>query len=70
VKVSVPDVTGISQNEAVRRLQAAGFGVAVIEKACTLGSGCKTRPGVVWKQDPAAGTRLRQGSTVTIYANP
>ena len=70
-KVSVPDVTGLSQNAAVARLQTAGFGVAVIQKACTLGPGrCKGGRGAVWKQDPSAGTRLPQGSTVTIYASP
>jgi beta-lactam-binding protein with PASTA domain len=67
----VPDVTGLSQNAAVARLQTAGFGVAVIQKACTLGPGrCKGGRGAVWKQDPSAGTRLPQGSTVTIYASP
>jgi penicillin-binding protein 1A len=70
-KVSVPDVTGLSQGDAVGRLQNAGFGVAVIQRAqCTVGKKCHPSPGVVWKQDPVAGTRLRQGSTVTVYVNP
>jgi penicillin-binding protein 1A len=70
-KVSVPDVNGLSQGDAVSRLQTAGFGVAVIQKPCTGDSKqCHSDPGVVWKEDPAAGTRLRQGSTVTVFVNP
>ena len=68
--MSVPDVTGLAQGDAVSTLQNAGFGVAVIQHQCTGGSKkCHPGPGVVWKQDPAAGATLRQGSTVTVVVN-
>jgi len=69
--VTVPNVTGLLQDQAIKRLQQAGFGVAVRQRAeCTGGNGCHPRPGAVWKEDPRAGTSLAQGSTVTLWVNP
>ena len=66
----MPDVIGMSQGDAVRKLQKEGFAVAVIQHAQCNGAKCSPPPGVVWKQDPAADTKLKQGKTVTIWSNP
>jgi len=64
-------VNGLGQDEAIHRLQGAGFGVAVRERAeCSGGAGCHPRSGVVWKENPDAGTKMSEGSTVTIWVNP
>jgi penicillin-binding protein 1A len=68
--VTVPDVVGMAQRDAVDKLQAAGFGVAVIQKPQCTGDGCSPPHAVVWREDPAGGTKAEQGSTVTIWANP
>jgi membrane peptidoglycan carboxypeptidase len=69
-EVSVPDVTGVTQDSAIHKLQRAGFGVAVHQSPECTGKGCHPRPGIVWKEHPAAGTKLLEGSTVTIWVNP
>jgi membrane peptidoglycan carboxypeptidase len=70
-KVAVPDVRGLAQDEAIHRLQQAGFGVAVHQGAeCAGGKGCHPKPGIVWKESPAPDTKLAEGSTVTIWVNP
>ena len=64
-------MTGLRQGEAIRRLQNAGFGVAVRERVeCGGGTGCHPRSGIVWKETPQPGTQLAEGSTVTIWVNP
>ncbi len=61
-KVKVPDVTGMSRTDAKAALEAAGFVVEIVEKQVS-------DPGnvdVVLDQDPVAGTKALQGTTVTI----
>jgi hypothetical protein len=61
----------MSQGDAVATVQAAGFGVAVLQERCQRGtSGCRPGAGIVWKERPVPGTQLRLGSTVTLSANP
>jgi penicillin-binding protein 1A len=68
--IAVPDVVGMSQGDAVHKLQKAGFAVAVIQRPQCSGSKCSPPPGVVWKQDPAGDSKIKQGKTVTIWSNP
>lgn len=58
--VSVPDVSGMSQAEATAALQGAGLSVTV---SAVLGG----LFGTAHSTDPAAGTSVRKGSTVTLY---
>ena len=52
----IPDVSGMTQADATKALEELGFVVAVINPGS----------GMVVAQSPAAGTKARQGSTVTI----
>lgn len=65
--VEVPDVVGMTEQEAVSTLEAAGFEANVIEDQC---SDCEFEAGVVWRQAPEAGTKRPETSTITIKVNP
>jgi serine/threonine-protein kinase len=55
--VAVPDVVGMSLDEAVETLEAAGFSV-----------NAEGPPrGTVFESDPSAGARVKRGTEVTIY---
>ena len=58
--VRVPDVVGLTEDEATDELEAAGFDVAVDERPS------EKDEGEVIKQDPKAKERLEEGETVTI----
>jgi beta-lactam-binding protein with PASTA domain/predicted Ser/Thr protein kinase len=60
-RVDVPDVTGEKEEAARRELQDAGLKVEVNEKETE-----DREPGTVLDQDPAAGTEVEKGSTVTL----
>ncbi|MFI5054591.1 MAG: penicillin-binding transpeptidase domain-containing protein, partial [Acidimicrobiia bacterium] len=60
--VKVPDVVGLSQADASTALQAAGFVVVVVEQHVS----DPQSVGAVLTQDPAAGVKAKQGTTVTI----
>jgi eukaryotic-like serine/threonine-protein kinase len=60
-KVAVPNVVGRPRDEAERTLQDAGLQAAVRDEE----SG-DADPGTVLRQDPAAGTQLARGKTVTL----
>jgi membrane peptidoglycan carboxypeptidase len=68
----VPDVVGLSQGDAVGVLQAAGFGVAVVQesKCASASSTCHRAPGLVWKERPDPESEVQQGTAVTIYVEP
>ena len=55
-KVAVPDVEGKTRDEAERLLRAADLESAVTEREDE-----DAEPGTVLEQDPAAGTKDRQG---------
>jgi len=59
---TVPDVTSISQSDAVAQLKASGFKVSIVPQAVTDPS----QDGIVQTQDPAGGTKFPPGTTVTI----
>ena len=62
---TVPNVVGLSKPEAVERLRAAGFDVAVVRERC----GCGAEPNSVFDQSPPGGEEAEEGTTVTIYVN-
>jgi penicillin-binding protein 1A len=67
----VPDVTGLTEDQAIATLQAAGFEVAVVVDGCDLGTaGCHPKEGRVWRQDPFPGDETLEGVTVTVWVNP
>jgi serine/threonine-protein kinase len=59
--VTVPDVTGQSRDAATSTLQTAGFKVNAVEQESSA-----TSPGNVLSENPASGTSVGKGSTVTI----
>ncbi len=64
-KVSVPDVKGKSQAAATSQLQSAGFQVNV-----QTAQNSTAAPNTVVGQNPAPGTQVTKGSTVTIMVSP
>ena len=67
----VPNVTGLTRDDALARLQQAGFGAAaLISSQCKGSPHCTAPSGVVWKESPAAGTLVPPGATVTVWVNP
>jgi serine/threonine-protein kinase len=59
-KTTVPDVRGMTRDEAVAALTAANLDVSVAEVYS------EQEPGIVTAQSPGAGTRLVEGETVRI----
>jgi eukaryotic-like serine/threonine-protein kinase len=59
---TVPDVTSISQNDAVAQLRASGFRVHIVAQPVT----DPNQDGIVQTQDPTGGSMAPPGSTVTI----
>jgi eukaryotic-like serine/threonine-protein kinase len=59
-QVTVPDVTGLSRDSAESRLRDEGFGVSVSEQESD------EPEGDVISQNPAGGTEVSKGETVTI----
>jgi eukaryotic-like serine/threonine-protein kinase len=60
-KIAVPDVVGSSREDAERTLQDAGLQVSASEEESD-----DQEPGTVLRQDPAAGTQIAKGKTVSI----
>jgi serine/threonine-protein kinase len=60
-KVAVPNVVGSTQEDAERTLQDAGLQATAREEESE-----DEEPGTVLRQDPAAGTELAKGKTVTL----
>jgi eukaryotic-like serine/threonine-protein kinase len=59
---TVPDVTSLSQGDAVNQLKASGFQVRIVSQPVT-DSG---QDGIVQTQDPTGGSKAPPNSTVTI----
>jgi serine/threonine-protein kinase len=60
-QVEVPDVLGVSEDEARNRLEGAGLQVETEERETP-----DEEPGTVLEQNPAAGASVDAGSTVTL----
>jgi eukaryotic-like serine/threonine-protein kinase len=69
VGTAVADVTGDSASSATSVLEGQGFKVAEINQSDPDGQST-TPPGSVYRQDPAGGTLLARGQTITIYVQP
>ena len=69
-RATVPNVLGLTQDEAVRRLNQAGFEVSTIYEKESNKQQAKKRKGRVWKQSPSGGETQERGSKVTIWVNP
>jgi eukaryotic-like serine/threonine-protein kinase len=61
--VRVPDVVGLSEEDAVEQLDRRGFDVEVEERPSN------RKEGRVFRQAPSAGEEAEEGSTVTIYVS-
>jgi eukaryotic-like serine/threonine-protein kinase len=59
-KVAVPDVVGSAREDAERTIQDAGLQVSASEEES------EEAPGTVLRQDPAGGTEIAKGKTVSI----
>ena len=67
----VPNVFGMSREEALVRLQDAGYGAAaLIRSRCAGTAACSAPADEVWKQSPAAGDATDLGTTVTVWVDP
>ena len=65
-EIKVPDVTNMTQNEAVKILQDAGFKVAdEIEEVAS----DDVEEGKIVKTKPVAGTKKTKGTEITLYAS-
>lgn len=65
--VVVPDVVNLSEKDARAELQSRGLKV---KREATGGCGINDPKCFVWDQDPDAGTRVAEGSEVTIRIKP
>ena len=63
-RLSIPDVTGRSEQDATKLLQNAGFSVTVREE-----SSDSVDKGKAIRTDPSAGTSAEQGTMVTLYVS-
>jgi penicillin-binding protein 1A len=68
----VPSVVGMTQGQAEATLRGAGFESEIVEEQqCDPADpSCVARKGIVWAQDPDAGTEAATGSIVRIHVNP
>jgi beta-lactam-binding protein with PASTA domain len=66
----VPSVLGYSGSSAEGRLESEGFAVVWKTQPEPNPGQANKNSGLVWKQHPAAGTTVDEGTTVTIFVNP
>lgn len=59
---TTPDLTGMSEDEAIAALTDAGLNSSARSE-----ESAREEPGDVFRQDPAAGSSISQGSTVTFW---
>ncbi len=67
---AVPDVLGMDGSTARELLEDAGLEAVIAEEAEAPPEVAATRAGKVWRQRPAAGRRVPQGSAVRLSVNP
>jgi penicillin-binding protein 1A len=68
-ETGVPDVLGMEVRAAREALEDAGLDPDVTVEAEEPASAAAARAGLVWRQSPAAGRRMPEGSTVELTAN-
>jgi eukaryotic-like serine/threonine-protein kinase len=64
--IAVPQLVGLSENDAIARLNQAGLAYHIVTEPGPPG----TPPGMVWKSKPKQGTAVLPHGTVTIYVSP
>jgi serine/threonine-protein kinase len=69
-QATVPTVLGLTRTQAEANLRNAGFSPRTVTEAESSPGQARKNSGRVWKQDPASGSQVPHGSTVTIYVNP
>jgi len=69
-RTSVPDVLGTDADGAEEALEDAGLEADVDEEAEEPPAAAAARAGLVWRQRPAAGSRVPEGTTVRVTVNP
>jgi serine/threonine-protein kinase len=62
-QVKVPDLIGLTQAEAVAKIQALGL----VESIQTVVDADVSHAGLVQSQDPDSGTKVNKGATITIW---
>jgi len=62
-QVNVPNLIGLTQAEAVAKIQALGL----LESVQTITDADPSHTGFVQHQDPGAHTKVNEGATVTIW---
>jgi penicillin-binding protein 1A len=67
---TVPDVLGLTMEDARDRLRASGFEVDIVYEKESGKGRARRNEGRVWKQSPGGGSEAERGSTVTIWVNP
>ena len=63
----VPDLVGLTAEEAITRLTSAGFAATVATESEPTGAG---GPGNIWRQSPGGGAAVAAGATVALTVNP
>jgi len=66
----VPNVLGLSSADARDTLDGAGLAAHAVVQAEPPTPDSDQRAGLAWKQNPAAGASVAQGTTVTVWINP
>jgi penicillin-binding protein 1A len=69
-QATVPTVLGLTRTQAEANLRNAGFSPRTVTESESSPGQARKNSGRVWKQDPASGSQVPHGSTVTIYVNP
>ena len=68
--VVVPNLLGLSADEARATLSGDGLRGVVLVRAEPPAEGASGRRGLVWKQNPPADAAADRGASVTVYVNP
>ena len=68
--VVVPNLLGLSADEARASLAQDGLRGVVLVRAEPPAAGASSRRGLVWKQNPPADAAADRGASVTVYVNP
>jgi beta-lactam-binding protein with PASTA domain len=68
VPVTVPNVVGMTQGQAEQVLASAGFTVRIVSEGSP--SGQHVPAGLVWSQNPPAGSVVAKGTIVTLDVQP